>query len=193
MSTYSISKDNGANWTTFATAGIVDFLITLRATGVDDCRFFIDPATWTQAASYATGDTILIKQDSTVRFVGRISELPREASSGNHRLSYVAEGPWSRLEKITFGQTWKLRNSGGALVDVSKPRVVLGQDDAGAQLTNGAQIAAVIDFLIARGVPILKGTVDAGVAMPYNEQTMLTCADAMPTIGQVEALMEGSI
>ena len=181
MSTYYISKDNGANWATFATAGIVDCVITLRATGVDDCRFAIDPALWTQAAAYATGDTILIKQDSTVRFVGRITELPREASGGNHRLSYFAEGPWARTERITFGQTWKLRNSGGTLVDVSKPRVVLGQDDAGAQLTNGAQIAAVIDFLIARGVPILKGTIDAGVAMPYNEQTMLTCADAIRT------------
>ena len=181
MSTYYISKDNGANWATFATAGIVDCVITLRATGADDCRFAIDPALWTQAAAYATGDTIQIKQDSTVRFVGRITELPREASGGNHRLSYFAEGPWSRLERITFGQTWKLRNSEGDLVDVSKPRVVLGQDDAGAQLTNGAQIAAVIDFLIARGVPILKGTIDAGVAMPYNEQTMLTCADAIRT------------
>ena len=181
MSTYSISTDNGANWVSFATAGIVDCIINLRATGADDCRFAIDPALWTQAASYATGDNILIKQDSTVRFVGRITELPREASGGNHRLSYVAEGPWLLLEKITFGQIWKLRNSGGTLVDVSKPRVVLGQDDAGAQLTNGAQIAAVIDFLIARGVPILKGTIDAGVAMPYNEQTMLTCADAIRT------------
>ena len=132
MSTYYISKDNGANWATFATAGIVDCVITLRATGVDDCRFAIDPALWTQAAAYATGDTILIKQDSTVRFVGRITELPREASGGNHRLSYFAEGPWARTERITFGQTWKLRNSGGTLVDVSKPRVVLGQDDAGA-------------------------------------------------------------
>jgi hypothetical protein len=181
MSTYYISKDQGANWATFATAGIVDCIITLRATGADDCRFAIDPAAWTQAATYATGDTILIKQDTTVRFVGRISELPREASGGNHRLSYVAEGPWARLEKITFGQTWKLRNSGGTLVDVSKPRVVLGQNDAGTQITNGAQIAAVIDFLIARSVPILKGTVDAGIAMPYNEQTMLTCADAIRT------------
>jgi hypothetical protein len=181
MSTYYISKDHGANWATFATAGIVDCVITLRATGADDCRFAIDPALWTQAATFATGDTIQIKQDTTVRFCGRISELPREASGGNHRLSYVAEGPWARLERITFGQTWKLRNSDGDLVDVSKPRVVLGQSDAGAQLTNGAQIAAVIDFLIARGVPILKGTIDAGVAMPYNEQTMLTCADAIRT------------
>ena len=181
MSTYSISSDNGANWITFATAGIVQCQITLRATGVDTCSLAVDPALWTSAAAYATGDTIAIKQDSTVRFVGRITEIPRQATGAQHTLSYTAEGPWARLEKITYGQTWKLRNSGGTLVDVSKPRVVLGQNDAGAQITNGAQIAAVIDYLIARGIPILKGTIDAGIIMPYDEQTMLTCADAIRT------------
>jgi hypothetical protein len=181
MSTQYIST-NGTDWSTFASAGIIDCILTLRATGADELRFTIDPATWTAAATYATGDTLYFKQDSTPFFVGRIAELPREATGPQHKLSYTVLGPWHRFEKITYGQDWTLRRSSdNAEVTLAKPRVVLGQSSAGASLTTGEQIAAVIDFLIARGVPILKGTIDTGIHMPYDEQKMLNCADAIRT------------
>jgi hypothetical protein len=179
MATFYISA-NGSTWSTFASAGIVQCQVTLRATGADTLAFSIDPTTWTAAATYATGATLYFKMDSTVFFVGRVSEVPRDATGVQHRLSYTVLGPWARLENIAYGQTWKLRRaSDNEEVDVVKPRVVLGQDNAGAQITNGAQIAAVIDYAIARGIPILKGTVDAGIAMPYDEQRQLSCADAI--------------
>lgn len=178
MATYYISA-NATDWTTFASAGIVQCQLTLSAMATDRLTFAIDPTTWTAAATYATGATLYFKRDSTVFFVGRVAEVPREATGTQHTLSYLVQGPWARLEGVAYGQTWKLRGTDHIEVDIVKPRVVLGQNNAGAQITNGAQIAAVIDYAIARGIPILKGTVDAGIAMPYDEQRQLSCADAV--------------
>jgi hypothetical protein len=180
MATLYISVDDGANWATFATAGIVSATLTLRATGDDQIAWSVDPATWASAAGYAAGAKVCFKQDNTVFFVGRLGPIPRNATGQNHNLSYIAYGPWARLEKITYGQQWTLRAADNTEVSLTKPRVVLGQvPSTSAHRSTGAEIAAVIDFAIAKGIPILKGTIDTGPTMPFDEQIMLRAADAI--------------
>jgi hypothetical protein len=72
-----------------------------------------------------------------------------------------------------------MQTTDNALVTLPMPRVVIGQDNAGSRRSIGAEIAAVIDWAIARGAPLLKGTVDALVTMPYSEHSNVRCSDVI--------------
>jgi hypothetical protein len=133
----------------------------------------------------------------TCKFVGRVVSIPRQTADGSESISYRAAGGWFWLEAITYGQSWQImQTTDNALVTLPMPRVVIGQDNAGARRSIGAEIAAVIDWAIARGAPIAKGTIDALATCPYSEHTNITVAQVLrfiSTSGHFENVSRGVI
>lgn len=178
---------NGSTWVTCASLGIERPVLTLRANGLDDLTFHVT-TDFIGAAAFAYGATLYLAYGVvtdgtpayTIRFIGRINTIPRQATASSESISYTAQGGWWWLDQIVYLQQWQtLRTSDNALVNADLPRVVLGQDNAGASRTMGAEVAAAIDWAIARGAPIAKGTVDALATCPYSEHTNLTVADVI--------------
>lgn len=180
---YYVSTD-GTTWTLCSAAGIESPVLTLRANGMDDLAFRIKgDFLATPAFAYASTIYLATSPDGTTftcRFVGRITEIPRSANGTAEELFYRASGPWWWLEQISYMQQFRhMVDATHTLANVTYPRVVLGQSDAGAQIDYGAQIAAVIDYAVSVGAPFVKGTIDTLTVMPYSEHTNLRCADAI--------------
>ena len=177
---------NGSTWVTCASLGIERPVLTLRANGLDELVFQVS-GDFIGTAAFAYGATLylaygIVTDDTpayTIRFVGRINTIPRQGASAE-AISYTAVGGWWWLDEITYLQQWQtLRTSDNELINTNLPRVVLGQDNAGASRTMGAEVAAAIDWAIARGAPIAKGTIDALATCPYSEETNIRVSDVI--------------
>lgn len=183
MSDWTIQINDGeAN--TFAAEGLSQLFIRRMAAGISTATFAaVAQTALTDAYKYAHGATAIIRYGATRRFYGRIVTLPRQGDAQSESVQYTVADPWWYLERITYMQTWKIYDeTGEELVNAVKSRVVLYQDADGERMTAGAQVADVIDWAIAKGAPIQKGAIEAGVALPYDERDNLSCTDAINTV-----------
>ena len=178
---------NGSSWTTCATAGIVKPRLTLRANGMDELLWQMD-GDCKAAYAYAYGSTIYLARGVTtgsstvytIRFIGTVVSLPRTASGVTETIQYKAQGGWWWLEQITYQQAWQmLDQTSHTLAGKVLPRVVLGQDTAGASRSMGAEVTAAIAWAIAKGAPIASGTIDALATMPFSEQNNIPVAEVV--------------
>ncbi|MFO7535809.1 MAG: hypothetical protein R6X19_09050 [Kiritimatiellia bacterium] len=178
MGVWYISSD-GVTWQTLAAAQIAAANATFRANGIDEFRFTV-PGDFLAAELYAFGAPVVLKYDEAIRYRGRINTIPRQAVGQSESVSYGAVGGWWWLEQIVYAQTWQmLRSTDNQFISVPKPRIIIGQDDAGNRRTLAQEIEAVIDFAIAAGAPLIKGVIDAGPTAPYSEHTNMRCADVI--------------
>ncbi len=180
-------SSNGSTWVTCASLGISRPRLTLRANGMDELNFTVD-GNFLANEAFAYGTTLHLSYGVTTsgtttytkRFIGRVITIPRQGTPLAEDMQYQVLGGWWWLDEIPYCQTWQvLRESDHELVNTTLPRVVLGQSDAGASRTMGAEVAAAIDWAIARGAPIAKGTIDALATCPYSEHTNIRVAEVL--------------
>lgn len=185
--TWTVSTD-GVTWVTPASLNMAGLQLTERRNGIDEFTWRTDGAydgdpVWAYASTIYLRQTIVVDggaPTNTVRFVGRVEGIPRQAAGVQEAVSYKAVGGWWWLERITYSHSWMVfRQSDGTQISVPTPRVVLGQADNGSQRTLGAEITAALNWAIGRGAPFQLGSVDALVLMPLDEQTNIKCADAI--------------
>lgn len=169
---------------TFASLGLCNLRRTLIASGLDEVSFEAPAAlALTADQAFAYGSTYVIWKDGTRWFYGRVTSIPRQGSAESESAQITLAGPFWYLQNATYMQSWNVYDSVGAeLVGVNKCHVILFQNAAGARIDSGAQAVDVIDWLIARGAPILKGTIDTGIELPFDERNNLTCAEVLDTI-----------
>lgn len=178
MGTWYISSDE-STWVTLAAAGIENGTLSFKANGVDEFNFEV-AGDMLAAELFAYKAPIALKYDSTIRFRGEMNTIPRQALGSQESMSYQAVGGWWHLEGIAYTQQWQvMRTTDNTLIQAPKPRIIIGQNDAGERRTLSQEIEAVIDYLIAKGMPIAKGTIDAGPTAPYSEHTNFFCADVI--------------
>lgn len=188
MPDWELSTDAGSNWSTFASLSLNSARRSLVAFGLD--RFtFRGPAALALTADLPTGfayaSTIIVRYndgDTNPRwFYGRMGTAPRTATGSEESIQYTLDGPWWYLERCMYQQSWKVESS-GSLIDANKARVILCQSAAGARIDSGAQIEDAIDWCIARGAPITKGTIDAGTTLPFDERVNISCAEVIASM-----------
>jgi hypothetical protein len=175
--TSSAPADNLTN-ATLASAGIDAYTINLVNQAQDTCNLVQIPDTWTGNPIITQGATVTIKEDGTVVFVGICLTDPRNAVATAHAIAYQIAGPWYWLDQIEYRQRHQ-RWTGSGLGWVYLPDCTLNQAENGTSLTTGAQIAAAIDYAIAQGALIAKGTIAAGIILPWESASAITCADVI--------------
>jgi hypothetical protein len=160
--------------------GIADARLTLRNLDTDELTFRTPTANIFADPIFNDGDAIILKADGVTRFRGVITKLPAAGSRKREEQQYVASGPWWQLASTVYQQARMIQNADfTALASEDTTRVILGQNDLGARITTGTQIAAVIAYALTQGVPIVAGTTPAFITAPLDECRDITCAEAI--------------
>src|ERR1041385_3357988 len=93
-------------------------------------------------------------------FYGRIVSEPRAGEAESESIHYVAAGPWDWLEEsLQYKQVWYV---GSPPVAQFKTRINLNQAADGSKVNTGDQITDVLNYAIARGVPLQVGDIGLG-------------------------------
>ena len=169
---------------TFASIKADDLRRRLVACGQDEVSFRCVGATaLTDAELFAYKTRHIVWKDGAKWFVGLVTTIPRYGSDQEESRRYTLAGPWWFFQECTYQQSWRVYDeTGEELSNVNKSRVILFQGADGNRCSTGAQVGNVVDWLIARGAPIQKGTIDAGIEMAYDEQINLSCAGVIEAV-----------
>ena len=177
---------NGSSWQTCAAAGIVRPQLKLCANGIDTLTFSIAGDMLGSTYSYmstiylALGTTTGGNTTYAIKFIGTIITIPRQGQGVQEFIQLVAAGGWWWLDQITYCHTWTFWDTvNNVTQSVQLPRVILGQDDTGAQRNSGPEIIAAIDYAIARGAPIARNAIASLAPLPYSEHTNISVGDAI--------------
>jgi hypothetical protein len=132
---------------------------------------------------FAVGDAVILTQDSTVRFRGRIDAIDPTASGASEEISIACVGPWSWLDRIVYEQTWQVGNGvDGTLGNQSKTRIIIGQDDLGAKRSVGAEISAAVAWAVTQGADLQLAAVSIATTLHYQELVDVTCAELIRSV-----------
>jgi len=177
------------NWTikigssapvTFDSLGLSGITRTCRS-GMEDVvtiRHDGHPIDYDPAIGY--GANVTIYRDGVKWFYGRCNTMPVAGDGNAEGHTYEIVGPWWWLEQIVYQQDWKLWDpSAGALVTKKKSRVILFQQADGTVIDSGAQVEDTLDYAIALGAPITRGTIELAVNLPMEEVLDISCAEVI--------------
>ncbi len=171
-------------WHNCADLAITNVVRHRKGDGLDTLTFAIESGT-------ALTDDLTFAYKSYVRFrrtvdggqpeqlfFGRVTTVPRDGTGTDlEAQSYTVSGPGEQLAATTYRQDWV--ESTGV---ITKPRVILFQDSAGARCTTGAQIYDALSWAVTCNVKIAApdaGNIIAGVALPFDERVNIKCWDAI--------------
>jgi hypothetical protein len=181
---YYQARINGSGFISLAAIGASNIRRTLVLSGVDTFEFDVTGADALTAASVFTyNNDISIRRQTTDSisaateqwyFRGRVRSVPRSGQGQNETYHIRIEGPWSWFESTLYRQSWA-EGSGS----ISKPRAVLYMQANGTRLATGPQMKAIADVAIASGAPCTVQNITGGITPPYDEQTNITCAQAL--------------
>lgn len=128
----------------------------------------------------AYGDTVTLRRDAEVYFVGTLVRLPSEGSARREQRTLTAVSAWWQLERLVYQQRMKVvgTNCAESLGEYT-PKVVLGQNDFARQLTVGEQLQAIVTYALTRGVGVTPGAYPSIGVVPFDEVIDITCAEAI--------------
>lgn len=167
---WTITNPAGAGTVTLASLNLADPEIELRVMGVSTARMTALRELGSADAWWPHDAEITLYLDAAPQFTGRVQEAPDAASGRSSTRDLFLADAWQDISSEIYQEEWGV-GVGAHLF----PRAVLGLDEAGVQITTGAQIGAVIDYLITRGVNIAKGTIAEGYGLWPSEVRNVTC------------------
>jgi hypothetical protein len=178
-SIWTLRDANGVE-KTMADWGLRDLTRELINQASDMVTFRADGSASDADPIFAHGSTVLLFRNGTPWFYGRVVEVPGRASAKMEEQLYRVAGPWWYLENLVFQQVWLMTNGVNAtLVPTNKSRLILGQKSDGTKLATGAAILEVLNYAIARGVPITLGAITPNAMAPYGEAIDHSCAEVI--------------
>ena len=143
---------------------------------------------WNESTVVTEGMSIALFNGAGWAFQGRVLTIEDAGAGAAESRAVTAAGPWWYLERCTFQQKWHMmlevedEETGVPAweeVDEYTSRLILCQDDAGERRNTGEEIQAVLEYAIAKGVPLAIGTIDADVEAPWQEMGECSCADVI--------------
>lgn len=174
------------NWTvngnTFSSRGLTNVVRERFNMATDRMTFEAAGRGIDQDLLFTFDQAVDVKRDGVSFFKGRAGRTPISGAPTSEGHAYEILGPWDQLERLTFMQRWMSgywRDETWVSELRYKSRCVLGQGEDGASLSLGQVISSVIDYAISCGVLILKGTIDDGPFVPWEEVVDLSCAEVI--------------
>lgn len=180
---YYQARIGTGSWISLATLGASNLRRTLMLCGMDTFEFDVASAlALTEDNGFTYNALVSIRRQTTDSLVaatdqwyfrGRVRSVPR-SGNGPEQYHVRIEGPWSWFDKTLYRQSWA--EGAGS---ISKPRAVLFMQADGNRLATGPQMKAIADVAIASGAPCTVQNITGGITPPYDEQTNITCAQAL--------------
>jgi len=146
-------------------------MLTLRGTG---------PTAFTDDQLFAYHALLRFRRvdNGTPRllFLGRVEPYERVCEASE---TYTIEvrGIWGWLDETPMRQDWAVLEQ-----TVTKPRVILFCDEAGARISTGQQIEQCVQAARAAGCPLAEpepGDIAAGFTPPFDEQVVIMISHAI--------------
>ncbi len=127
-----------------------------------------------------SGDEVVIAYKGTTVFRGDVKAITDRHGRGDDRIQDVTvAGPWDKLQRLVFRQTWNRAVKGGSPVTFSTSRVILGQQPTGAAQTMNAQVAEIVNYAATKCGITLGANAAPALYLPFDEARDITCADAI--------------
>lgn len=130
-----------------------------------------------------SGDEVVVAYNGTAVFKGDVKAFTDRHGRGDDRVQDVTvAGPWDKLQRLVFRQTWRRAVKGkspATFSTFSTSRVILGQQPTGAAQTMSAQIAEIVDYAASKCGIALGTNAAPAQYLPFDEARDITCADAI--------------
>ena len=170
MSLWTITNPAGAGTVTLASLNLSDPEFDFGVMRVSTARIRATRELSSTDPWWAHDAEVKVYRDGSPYYAGRVQESPDAADGrSTSRMLFLADA-WQDIDDTIYRESWAV-GSGTHMY----PRAILGLNDAGEEITSGEQIAAVIDFLITRGVNIARGTIEEGFALWPSEVRNVSC------------------
>lgn len=155
--------------------GMVDTDRSEAEGGREGVRFRIrGPGHWLEAVTYRQRWRYCTWP---VEFTGRLAVTPPDAGNPWDMTGLTDAQQEQQLSVLRDSDNYKKREYMSSVC-------ILAQDEAGAYQDTRATILAVLAYAISEGAPMQVGTVDAGVAMPYDQIRDMTCMQVIRRLVQ---------
>lgn len=134
---------------------------------------------------FEINEKLKIFRGTQLWFSGIITKTPLYSNVRQEFQQYVISGAWWQLEHLMYQQVWKEpldpTSEDSLLVDITKTRVILGQNLDGDQMTIGEQIAEIVNYAEAAVGNLVKLStdIDLPVYIPFDECKDLSCAEVI--------------
>lgn len=148
------------------------------------------PGPMDAAALFAYGGAVIVRRDRTgsgtswsggsVYFRGKAALPSRHGDGLSESVVYPIKGPWWDLTRLVFQQTANFYDGDPeALAAEAQSEVMLGQAIDGTRLTTGEVIEEALDWAIACGVSLQKGTIDPATYFPFYATRDVACSEVI--------------
>lgn len=131
-------------------------------------------------------ETLAIYANDQCIFQGYIVKAPIKKSVANAHYHYEIKGPLWYLENIVYEHIWIERDFSESkntepsqYTEITKGRIVLGQDKTGASIGLKKQIEAILHYAQLAGAPIACGNIDIEGPLPLEELQDVSCSEAL--------------
>lgn len=130
-------------------------------------------------APFAYGDRVTLLEGSTVRWTGRIRQLPQIGKGMAETRRFVAEDVIGDLARRQYQQGWMMW-TGVELAEQLQPALVLFRDVNAAAVSLATQIPNIITAAAAAGIDVQMGDCEDMAATPFGVTVqMQTYLDAL--------------
>ena len=140
----------------------------------------------TQHEKFEIFSPVKIYHDDKLWFTGIVTQTPIYSSAQTEYIEYKISGPWWYLENLIYQQIWKEpidpETENIEMHDITKTRLILGQDINGDNITIHEQISEVIAYastVFGDEILRLSDEIDIPVFIPFDEVKDLSCAEVI--------------
>ena len=127
-----------------------------------------------------SGDEVMIAYNGTPVFLGDVKAITDRHGRGDDRVQDVTvAGPWDKLQRLVFRQTWNRAVKDSDPITFSTSRVILGQHPTGAAQSMNAQVAEIVNYAATKFGITLGANAAPALYLPFDEARDITCADAI--------------
>jgi hypothetical protein len=133
--------------------GISDLNIRPKSFDMGTATFQVNGVKFDANELFGYGQTVKIKRDGVIQFVGRVEPVRRIMESGHEVMVDGLVDPWWYLDRLAFQRQWPDYSTEPPGVTYLSD-VFLGQATNGGVLSCAEEMANVINFCIAQGGPM---------------------------------------
>ena len=127
-----------------------------------------------------SGDEVVIAYKGTTVFRGDVKAITDRHGRGDDRVQDVTvAGPWDKLQRLVFRQTWNRAVKDSDPITFSTSRVILGQLPDGSAQPMNAQVAEIVNYAATKCGITLGANAAPLLYLPFDEARDITCADAI--------------